>query len=299
MVVSLHGAARCIQPRCIQLRSPPCMAPRRIEMDLNELLFYNQGLTAAPCQPPCRWDQGGQWVGPSQRRYLAMADEYGVQRYESTHSGFHRLLSPAAVAAAAAAAFRVCCQPAAAAAVASKCTVPCWRPPGCEPAAPPSMLPPPLAHTPIAVKGRSKVYMKGSAHGPATILPPEFVNGALACQGGFGRLIDVHAAVALCATLCCTSIMLWNDASQCPPWLPCSAAGLPIPKEALAALTADELGGWQPTLGLGSGCVAMRLHCLRGPAGPQLVGPPTLERPCCLFVTPHALPFLTPLPAAS
>ncbi|KAL4441816.1 hypothetical protein ABPG77_003732 [Micractinium sp. CCAP 211/92] len=32
------------------------------------------------------WDQGGQWVGPSQRRFLALAEEYGVRRYESSHT---------------------------------------------------------------------------------------------------------------------------------------------------------------------------------------------------------------------
>ncbi|KAI7837241.1 hypothetical protein COHA_008929 [Chlorella ohadii] len=89
--------------------------------------------TAAECQGGLvggKWwfDQGGQWVGPSQTRFLAMADEYGVQRYDSTH-----------------------------------------------------------------IQGWSKVYMKGSGQGPATILPPEFVNG------------------------------------------------LPVPKEFLATLSADEL----------------------------------------------------------
>ncbi|KAI7839402.1 hypothetical protein COHA_006803 [Chlorella ohadii] len=32
------------------------------------------------------WDQGGQWVGPTQTRFLAMADEYSVQRYDSVHT---------------------------------------------------------------------------------------------------------------------------------------------------------------------------------------------------------------------
>ncbi|PRW57779.1 Amine oxidase [flavin-containing] [Chlorella sorokiniana] len=73
--------------------------------------------TAAECQGGLvdgKWwyDQGGQWVGPSQERFLAMAKEYGVRKYESTH-----------------------------------------------------------------IQGRSKVYMRGSGQGPATILPPEFVNG--------------------------------------------------------------------------------------------------------------------------
>lgn len=55
--------------------------------------------TPVPCTAPeCQgglvdgkwwWDQGGQWVGPSQRRFLAMADEYRVQRYESSHIKGH------------------------------------------------------------------------------------------------------------------------------------------------------------------------------------------------------------------
>ena len=37
--------------------------------------------------PPCRrFDEGGQWVGPTQERFLAMVKEYSVQCYESPHS---------------------------------------------------------------------------------------------------------------------------------------------------------------------------------------------------------------------
>ena len=30
------------------------------------------------------YDVGGQWVGPTQTRFLAMAEEYGVKKYEAT-----------------------------------------------------------------------------------------------------------------------------------------------------------------------------------------------------------------------
>jgi hypothetical protein len=30
------------------------------------------------------YDVGGQWVGPTQKRLLAMAEEYGVKLYEAT-----------------------------------------------------------------------------------------------------------------------------------------------------------------------------------------------------------------------
>ena len=43
-------------------------------------------VTATAALARCRFDQGGQWVGPSQTRFLAMAEEYGVRKYESTHS---------------------------------------------------------------------------------------------------------------------------------------------------------------------------------------------------------------------
>lgn len=70
------------------------MSPTRV------LIYFVlwQALQLPPLQPPAarpcplsttairRFDQGGQWVGPSQTRFLAMADEYGVQRYDSTHS---------------------------------------------------------------------------------------------------------------------------------------------------------------------------------------------------------------------
>lgn len=46
--------------------------------------------TAADC-PDGKWwwDQGGQWVGPTQERFLAMVEEYGVKRYESDHIKGH------------------------------------------------------------------------------------------------------------------------------------------------------------------------------------------------------------------
>lgn len=47
-------------------------------------------------------------MGPSQHRFLAMADEYGVQRYESTHSGLLPLLPPFGAAAACCCCWRGC-----------------------------------------------------------------------------------------------------------------------------------------------------------------------------------------------
>jgi hypothetical protein len=31
------------------------------------------------------YDVGGQWVGPTQKRFLAMAEEYGVKTYDATN----------------------------------------------------------------------------------------------------------------------------------------------------------------------------------------------------------------------
>lgn len=39
---------------------------------------------SAPAVAACRFDLGGQWAGPGQDRFLAMAAEYGVQLYNAS-----------------------------------------------------------------------------------------------------------------------------------------------------------------------------------------------------------------------
>ncbi|KAL4422761.1 hypothetical protein ABPG75_008958 [Micractinium tetrahymenae] len=60
---------------------------------LREPVTFEDG-TPVPCTLPeadndvvdrMYWyDVGGQWVGPTQKRFLAMAEEYGVKLYEAT-----------------------------------------------------------------------------------------------------------------------------------------------------------------------------------------------------------------------
>lgn len=49
-----------------------------------------------------------------------------------------------------------------------------------------------------AVKGHAKVYMKGSQRGPATILPPEFVNGVRPLPTGRPPELPCGRAASAC-----------------------------------------------------------------------------------------------------
>ena len=155
---------------------------------------------------------------------LAMAEEYGVRKFESTHSECG--LSAAAC----------CCtwllrrrargvqvradttlfstqMPSRAAACRALLggTIALLQRTAALPTCPPAP----------AVQGRSKVYMRGSGQGSATILPPEFVNGAPACfkLGSMHALEEPLEACWACDVLqACRASLHANQASGRGPW---------------------------------------------------------------------------------